>query len=196
MQALSASSRGFMRATRRFVAKAPASAPCATSRQLSASCMLRLSPASNLAAAARRSFASSPPPGNEDSHDDFKPQRSSPPADLDGAIKMIAEQVKKHQIMLYMKGTPARPQCGFSAQAVRILHASGVDFDSVNVLDYPMIREGVKKYSEWPTVPQLFVGGEFVGGCDIMTSLFQSGELAQILEESAKKQQKEGESAP
>lgn len=92
---------------------------------------------------ARRALAS----GKDDSHDDFKPQRSAPPADLDGAMKMIAEQVKKHQIMLYMKGTPARPQCGFSAQAVRILHASGVDFDSVNVLDYPLIREGVKKYS-------------------------------------------------
>jgi hypothetical protein len=109
--------------------------------------LLFSSPSLYPTAAARRAFASAPPSGKDDSHDDFKPQKAAPPADLDGAIKMIAEQVKKHQIMLYMKGTPARPQCGFSAQAVRILHASGVDFDSVNVLDYPMIREGVKKYS-------------------------------------------------
>ena len=109
--------------------------------------LLFSSPSLYPTAAARRAFASAPPSGKDDSHDDFKPQKAAPPADLDGAVKMIAEQVKKHQIMLYMKGTPARPQCGFSAQAVRILHASGVDFDSVNVLDYPMIREGVKKYS-------------------------------------------------
>ena len=109
--------------------------------------LLFSSPSLYPTAAARRAFASAPPSGKDDSHDDFKPQKAAPPADLDGAMKMIAEQVKKHQIMLYMKGTPARPQCGFSAQAVRILHASGVDFDSVNVLDYPMIREGVKKYS-------------------------------------------------
>ncbi len=108
--------------------------------------LLHSSPSLYPTAAARRAF-SAPPSGKDDSHDDFKPQKAAPPADLDGAIKMIAEQVKKHKIMLYMKGTPARPQCGFSAQAVRILHASGVDFDSVNVLDYPMIREGVKKYS-------------------------------------------------
>ena len=79
--------------------------------------------------------------------------------------------------MLYMKGTPAQPQCGFSQQVCRILHATGVEFSSVNVLEDDTMREGVKKYSEWPTIPQLYVGGEFVGGCDIVTEAFQSGEL-------------------
>jgi monothiol glutaredoxin len=79
--------------------------------------------------------------------------------------------------MLYMKGTPQQPQCGFSQQVCRVLHATGVEFDSVNVLEDESIREGVKLYSEWPTIPQLYVGGEFVGGCDIVTEAFQSGEL-------------------
>ena len=79
--------------------------------------------------------------------------------------------------MLYMKGTPQQPQCGFSQQVCRVLHATGVEFDSVNVLEDDSIREGVKAYSEWPTIPQLYVGGEFVGGCDIVTEAFQSGEL-------------------
>ena len=86
-------------------------------------------------------------------------------------------QVEGTPVMLYMKGTPQQPQCGFSQQVCRVLHATGVEFDSVNVLEDDSIREGVKAYSEWPTIPQLYVGGEFVGGCDIVTEAFQSGEL-------------------
>ena len=86
-------------------------------------------------------------------------------------------QVEGTPVMLYMKGTPQQPQCGFSQQVCRVLHATGVEFDSVNVLEDESIREGVKLYSEWPTIPQLYVGGEFIGGCDIVTEAFQSGEL-------------------
>ena len=82
-----------------------------------------------------------------------------------------------------MKGTPSAPQCGFSMQVVRVLHAVGVEFSSINVLEHPEIREGIKKYSEWPTIPQLYVDGEFVGGCDIVTAQYQSGELKELLEE-------------
>ena len=85
--------------------------------------------------------------------------------------------------MVSTTGTPSAPQCGFSGQAVRILNAVGVDFSSVNVLEYPAIRDGVKAYSEWPTVPQLYIKGEFVGGCDIMTSMFKEGELQKVLKE-------------
>ncbi|CAM9277824.1 unnamed protein product [Hapterophycus canaliculatus] len=86
--------------------------------------------------------------------------------------------------MLYMKGTPAQPQCGFSKQVVSILHSQGVSFSSVNVLDYPPLREGIKTFSEWPTIPQLYVKGEFVGGCDILTQLHQSGDLETMFKEA------------
>jgi monothiol glutaredoxin len=78
--------------------------------------------------------------------------------------------------------------CGFSARVVQILKAEGVDFASVNVLDYPSIREGVKKFSDWPTIPQLYVDGEFIGGCDIVTSMHDSGELKDLLATADKKE--------
>lgn len=84
-----------------------------------------------------------------------------------------------------MKGNPSQPQCGFSARVVQILQKEGVDFSSVNVLDYPSIREGVKQFSDWPTIPQVYVNGEFIGGCDIVTSMHESGELAEMLKEGA-----------
>lgn len=120
-----------------------------------------------------------------DSHDDFKPKKKSgaEPAGMDDAVAMIEKQVNEHDVMLYMKGTPSMPQCGFSSQAVRILNASGVDFSSVNVLEYGAIREGVKQYSQWPTIPQLYVKGEFIGGCDIITTMFQDGELETLFKE-------------
>lgn len=83
--------------------------------------------------------------------------------------------------MLYMKGSPSQPMCGFSATVVQIMKSAEVNFASVNVLDYPDIREGIKKYSDWPTIPQLYVDGEFIGGCDIVTSMNESGELAELL---------------
>jgi len=89
----------------------------------------------------------------------------------------IDEQVKSNDIMLFMKGTPDFPQCGFSSQVVQILNYLGVDYASANVLADPELREGIKDYSNWPTIPQLYIKGEFVGGCDIVREMFQAGEL-------------------
>ncbi|EGZ20993.1 hypothetical protein PHYSODRAFT_285540 [Phytophthora sojae] len=125
--------------------------------------------------------------GDDGSHSDFQPQyHAAKSTEKDEILKMIESHVKTYPIMLYMKGTPSAPQCGFSMQVVRILHAQGVSFDSVNVLDHPEIREGVKEYSQWPTIPQLYVKGEFVGGCDIITDMSKSGELAELLAEFKK----------
>ena len=94
----------------------------------------------------------------------------------------IREQVTGHPVALYMKGTPDFPQCGFSAAAVQMLRACGVeDFFSVNVLEDAEIRQGVKEYANWPTIPQLYVNGEFVGGADIMREMYQAGELQALL---------------
>lgn len=98
----------------------------------------------------------------------------------------IREQVTTHPVVLYMKGTPQFPQCGFSQAAVQMLNACGVDkFFSVNVLADPDIRQGIKDYSDWPTIPQLYVKGEFVGGCDIMREMYEAGELQQLLAKQA-----------
>ncbi len=122
---------------------------------------------------------------SNDSHDDFAPKRKEI-SDDDEALKIIKEHVESNRIMLYMKGNPSMPMCGFSATVVKVLQDEGVDFSSVNVLDYPQIREGVKKYSEWPTIPQLYVNGEFIGGCDIVTSMHESGELSDLVKEDEK----------
>ena len=99
------------------------------------------------------------------------------------AQKTIKEQVQGNPVVLYMKGTPQMPQCGFSAMAVQVLNACGVrQFCSVNVLAEPEIREGIKQYANWPTIPQLYVNGEFVGGSDIMREMYESGELQKLLE--------------
>ncbi len=119
---------------------------------------------------------------SDDSHSDFAAQRKTISGDEE-ALKMIKEHVENNPIMLYMKGNPSMPMCGFSATVVQTLQAEGVDFSSVNVLDYPEIREGVKKFSEWPTIPQLYVNGEFIGGCDIVTSMAESGELKELFAE-------------
>ena len=95
----------------------------------------------------------------------------------------IKQQVTGNRVMLYMKGTPQFPQCGFSALAVQVLNACGVkDFGSVNVLADAEIRQGIKEYANWPTIPQLYVNGEFVGGSDIMREMYNSGELQKMLE--------------
>jgi monothiol glutaredoxin len=102
--------------------------------------------------------------------------------------QLIRDQVTKHPVVLYMKGTPQFPQCGFSAMAIQVLQASGVkELFTVNVLENPEIRQGIKTFANWPTIPQLYVGGEFVGGSDIMREMYESGELQKILE-SAKQQ--------
>ena len=95
----------------------------------------------------------------------------------------IRSQVTGSPVVLYMKGTPQMPQCGFSAMAVQVLQACGVQqFASVNVLADPEIRQGIKTYANWPTIPQLYVNGEFVGGSDIMREMYQSGELQKLLD--------------
>lgn len=96
----------------------------------------------------------------------------------------IKSQIQKDKIVLYMKGTPAFPQCGFSGRAVQLLKECGVDFVGVNVLEDPQLREGVKQYANWPTIPQLYVGGELIGGSDIMTELYQSGELQKLVSDN------------
>ena len=99
----------------------------------------------------------------------------------------IHQTVTGNPVVLFMKGTPQFPQCGFSAKAVQILKACGVDkFEAVNVLAEPEIRAGIKDYANWPTIPQLFINGEFIGGSDIMMEMYQAGELQQKLQGIAK----------
>ncbi len=92
----------------------------------------------------------------------------------------IDQEVKSTPVMLFMKGTPIFPQCGFSAMVVQVLSHMGVKFKSLDVLNEPGIRDGIKEYSNWPTIPQLYVNGEFVGGCDIIREMYESGELTEL----------------
>jgi monothiol glutaredoxin len=93
----------------------------------------------------------------------------------------IAEIVSNNPVVLFMKGTPLFPQCGFSSRAVAILDHLGVQYESVDVLQDMEIRQGIKSFSDWPTIPQLYVGGEFVGGSDIMMEMYEAGELQQLM---------------
>ena len=95
----------------------------------------------------------------------------------------IRDEIGKNDVLLFMKGTPVFPQCGFSAAVVEVLSELGVKFHGVNILVDPELRDGIKQYSQWPTIPQLYVKGEFVGGCDIVTEMFQTGELETLLKE-------------
>ncbi|MBK8814395.1 MAG: Grx4 family monothiol glutaredoxin [Methylococcaceae bacterium] len=93
----------------------------------------------------------------------------------------IKDQLENNPVILYMKGTPDFPQCGFSAQTVQVLEACNAQYATVNILEDPELREGLKSYSNWPTYPQLYIAGELVGGCDIVTDLYQKGELQSML---------------
>eukprot|EP00746_Dinoflagellata_sp_MGD_P144447 gnl/MRDRNA2_/MRDRNA2_77186_c0_seq2.p1 gnl/MRDRNA2_/MRDRNA2_77186_c0~~gnl/MRDRNA2_/MRDRNA2_77186_c0_seq2.p1 ORF type:complete len:531 (+),score=121.38 gnl/MRDRNA2_/MRDRNA2_77186_c0_seq2:29-1621(+) len=107
---------------------------------------------------------------------------------MEEAMEKIESTVTKHPVVLFMKGTPAMPQCGFSARSTEMLKATGTDFESVNILDAmanPLIREAVKQYSSWPTIPQLYVKGQFIGGCDIITDMYSDGSLKTTLEAAA-----------
>ncbi len=95
----------------------------------------------------------------------------------------IEKDIKENKVFLYMKGNPEMPQCGFSSQVVSILNQFGVEYKSKDVLSDEAIREGIKEYANWPTIPQLYVKGEFVGGCDIITEMAQSGDLGKLLSE-------------
>jgi monothiol glutaredoxin len=102
---------------------------------------------------------------------------------MSGVNDLIKSIVDKSDVVLFMKGTPQFPQCGFSGQVVQILDYIGVDYKGVNVLADAEIRQGIKEYSNWPTIPQLYVKGEFIGGCDIIREMFQAGELQQHFQE-------------
>ena len=97
--------------------------------------------------------------------------------------KFIENEVKANDVVLFMKGTPQMPMCGFSGQVVQILDHLGVSYKGLNVLDSEELRNGIKSYSNWPTIPQLYVKGEFVGGCDIISEMYQDGELQTLLTE-------------
>ncbi len=99
-------------------------------------------------------------------------------------VNRIKTQLSSSPVVLYMKGTPDFPQCGFSAQAVAALRACGAQFKSVDIFEDPELREALKSYSNWPTYPQLYVNGELVGGCDIALEMYRSGELKKLLEEA------------
>jgi monothiol glutaredoxin len=96
----------------------------------------------------------------------------------------IKQQIKDNKIIIYMKGTAQFPQCGFSAKAVQLLKSCGAQFAAVNVLENPEIRQGIKDYSNWPTIPQLYINGEFIGGSDIMAEMYEAGELQELVNQS------------
>jgi monothiol glutaredoxin len=98
-------------------------------------------------------------------------------------LARIQNEVETNPVVLYMKGTPVFPQCGFSAQVVQVLSLAGVKFKAFDVLADDELRQGIKEFSNWPTIPQLYVKGEFVGGCDIIREMYQSGELAELLKD-------------
>src|ERR671924_782184 len=98
-------------------------------------------------------------------------------------IQRIQQDLTSNDVVLYMKGTPVFPQCGFSAAVVQILSHLGVKFKGIDVLADPGIRQGIKEFSNWPTIPQLYVKGEFIGGCDIIREMFETGELQQLFEQ-------------
>ena len=99
------------------------------------------------------------------------------------AHEKISTAVSENDVLLYMKGTPVFPQCGFSSTVVQILDYVGADYESVNVLEDPEIRQGIKDFNNWPTIPQVFVKGEFIGGCDIVKEMFETGELRKLFED-------------
>ena len=100
---------------------------------------------------------------------------------MSDATKTIQDTVEQNRVVLFMKGTKNFPQCGFSSRAVEILKKCGAEFKDVNVLSDPAIRQGVKDFSNWPTIPQVYIGGKFVGGSDILNEMYQSGELQKLL---------------
>jgi len=99
----------------------------------------------------------------------------------DPVQERIEREINDHDVVLFMKGTPVFPQCGFSAVMVRVLSHLGVKFKGIDVLSDPALRQGIKVFADWPTVPQLYVKGEFIGGCDIVREMFQAGELQELL---------------
>lgn len=105
----------------------------------------------------------------------------------DDVLSKIEQQVKNNKVMLFMKGTPNAPQCGFSAHTVEILQSYGIPFQTADVLADPAVRDAIKRYSNWPTIPQVYIDGKFVGGCDIVSELHERGELEPMLKSAFEK---------
>jgi len=120
-------------------------------------------------------------------HNDFAPKTKDPKeADLQAAIEEMRKDIRENHIVLFMKGEPKQPQCGFSAKVVQILAQYGHKYIAYNVLQDPLIRSGVKQISNWPTIPQLYANGEFIGGCDIVSEMHTNNELAEALKPKPK----------
>eukprot|EP01029_Cantina_marsupialis_P009767 TRINITY_DN225_c0_g1_i1.p1 TRINITY_DN225_c0_g1~~TRINITY_DN225_c0_g1_i1.p1 ORF type:complete len:171 (+),score=34.07 TRINITY_DN225_c0_g1_i1:189-701(+) len=139
-------------------------------------------------ASAARNFHSTPfaleNKDNKGTHPDFQPKKKLPyDTDEESLINMVKTHINKYPIMLYMKGTPTQPECGFSYQVVKILQASNVNFSSIDVLKHPLVAMATRKVSDWETFPQLFVKGEFLGGCDVIGEMYETGELKEVFEE-------------
>ena len=176
--------RTALRALARGVSSSASTNACATRTNATAFLASRASTSPSLparvraASRARRAFAS-------DTHDDFKPKVAD--ASNEDVERAIESDVQTNAVLIYMKGSPSAPQCGFSNMACRILDHHGVEYASRNVLASEELRNGIKAYSAWPTIPQLYVKGKFVGGSDIMMSMHQSGELAELFKDVAKR---------
>ena len=127
---------------------------------------------------AGRSFSSGDK--GDDTHDDFKPQYK-PQDTIQDVAKVIESDIKSHKIFVYMKGVPEMPQCGFSNMVCRILDTYEIKYGSRNVLEDMEVRQGIKDFTQWPTIPQIFVDGEFVGGCDILMEMHKNGELTDMV---------------
>lgn len=109
-------------------------------------------------------------------------EQAAPPAQGGDVMARISSDVEANRVLLFMKGTPDFPQCGFSAQVIEILNQTGVPYATRNVLEDPELRQGIKEYSNWPTIPQMYVDGKFLGGCDIVVEMAQTGELEPLLQ--------------
>ena len=122
-------------------------------------------------------------------HDDFKPQTRSYSEDTseEGVHAQIAKDIADNKVVVFMKGVPEQPQCGFSNTVMQVMKVEGVAFKGINVLADADLRSGIKSYSNWPTIPQVYVNGEFIGGCDTTVEMYKSGELRTILEEAGAK---------
>uniref|UniRef100_A0A7S2ZKM9 Uncharacterized monothiol glutaredoxin ycf64 n=1 Tax=Rhodosorus marinus TaxID=101924 RepID=A0A7S2ZKM9_9RHOD len=129
-----------------------------------------------------RRFSSGHVDKEEESDPDFQPQVKNSASDRDDISKQIDKIVKETPVVLFMKGLPSAPQCGFSYKTVQILNTLGSEYRAFNVLSSNELREGIKKYSQWPTIPQLFVKGEFIGGCDIVEGMNSSGDLKKLID--------------
>ncbi|CAN8259207.1 unnamed protein product [Cochlearia groenlandica] len=122
-------------------------------------------------------------PGDSDTHDDFKPTTKSPSGSTDSLKDIVENDVKENPVMIYMKGVPEYPQCGFSSLAVRVLQQYNVPIGSRNILEDQEIKNAVKSFSHWPTFPQIFIKGEFIGGSDIILNMHKEGELEEKLKD-------------